>query len=129
MMDVARFMHNSTGARAADDDLVMTWLILLDAALVVEHIVIRCTTPETTASPSPVDASTTIVVRSPLTGSAVNMTPATSALIMRWTTTAILTSSESIPIRLRYAMARSVHRDAQHRRIASITVPWPTTFR
>ena len=55
------------------------------------------TSPETTASPSPLLASTTTADRSPVTGSAVNITPANSASTISWTTTAIRTSPGSIP--------------------------------
>ena len=55
------------------------------------------TIPDTTASPSPGLASSTARVRRPLTGSAVNSTPATCAATIRWTTTASRTSASSIP--------------------------------
>ena len=59
------------------------------------------TIPDTTASPSPGLASSTARVRRPLTGSAVNSTPATCAATIRWTTTASRTSASSIPMSAR----------------------------
>ena len=49
------------------------------------------TAPETTASPSPGLASITVSCRVPVTGFAVNITPAAVASIIRCTTTASVT--------------------------------------
>ncbi len=49
------------------------------------------TRPETRASPRPTQASTEATVRLPVTGSAVNRTPAACGKTIRWTTTAIRT--------------------------------------
>ncbi len=87
------------------------------------------TAPDTTASPSPGLASTTASRRLPVTGFAVNSTPATADCTISCTTTASRTTSWSIPLLSRYATARSVHNDAQHRRTASSTASAPTTFR
>ena len=59
------------------------------------------TRPETSASPRPKLASTVTTLRSPVTGSAVNMIPATSAKTIRCTTTAISTVRWSSPFRRR----------------------------
>ena len=59
------------------------------------------TRPETSASPSPKLASTVATFRSPVTGSAVNRIPDTSAKTIRCTTTAISTFRWSTPFRRR----------------------------
>jgi hypothetical protein len=87
------------------------------------------TAPETTASPRPGLASMTAWRRRPVTGLAVKRTPATSASIIFWITTARRTARWSMPLVVRYTTARSVHSDAQHRRTASSTGSWPTTWR
>jgi hypothetical protein len=55
------------------------------------------TAPETTDSPSPVLASITQSARFPVTGSAVNSTPAALASTISCTTTASRTEEWSIP--------------------------------
>ncbi|GAA2899130.1 hypothetical protein GCM10020220_105870 [Nonomuraea rubra] len=55
------------------------------------------TAPETTASPSPGLASITLSRRLPVTGLAVNITPATRASTITWTTTASRTAAWSMP--------------------------------
>ena len=55
------------------------------------------TAPETTASPRPGLASMTASCRRPVTGFAVNRTPATAASTIRWTTTASDTVEGLIP--------------------------------
>jgi hypothetical protein len=87
------------------------------------------TRPETTASPRPGLASITTSFRAPVTGLAVNSTPAVSAAAMRWTTTASFTVAWSSPRCSRYAIARSVQSDAQQRRTASSSASDPTTLR
>ena len=59
------------------------------------------TAPDTTASPSPGLASITVSCRVPVTGLAVNITPATAASTSRCTTTASATSPWSIALALR----------------------------
>ncbi|GAA2792694.1 hypothetical protein GCM10020219_074810 [Nonomuraea dietziae] len=59
------------------------------------------TAPDTTASPSPGAASMTASRRRPVTGLAVNITPATSASTIRWSTTASRTAAWSIPLEAR----------------------------
>ena len=59
------------------------------------------TAPDTTASPSPGAASMTVRVRRPVSGSAVNSTPASSASSMRCTTTDSATSWWSMPASVR----------------------------
>lgn len=63
----------------------------------VDHNVLRGDQPGDTASPSPGLASMTSACRSPVTGPAVNATPANSAATIRCTTTAILTRPWSMP--------------------------------
>ncbi len=55
------------------------------------------TAPDTTASPSPGLASMTASCRRPVTGFAVNRTPATAASTICWTTTASDTAAGLIP--------------------------------
>jgi hypothetical protein len=59
------------------------------------------TRPATIASPSPKLALTSISVRSPVVGLAVNRTPETSAGTIVWTTTPIATACWAIPMRRR----------------------------
>jgi hypothetical protein len=87
------------------------------------------TAPDTTASPSPELASITASRRLPVTGLAVNITPAASASTMRWTTTARATVAGSMFRLARYATARSVHSEAQHFRTASSSATASMTFR
>ena len=56
------------------------------------------TLPETTAWPGPALASMTVSVRVPVTGLAVNSTPALVAVTRSWTTTARPTSRWLIPL-------------------------------
>ena len=56
------------------------------------------TLPETTAWPGPALASMTVSVRVPVTGFAVNNTPALAAATTSWTTTASPTSRCRIPL-------------------------------
>jgi hypothetical protein len=72
---------------------------------------------------------TTIRSVAPVTGSAVNSTPAASASTSSCTTTASATSPGSMPSRLRYSIARAVHSDAQQRRTASTTASAPRMSR
>ena len=87
------------------------------------------TAPETTAWPEPGLALITVSVRVPVTGFAVNRTPAVAASTMTWTTTASPTSRLLIPLAERYATARSLQSDAQQRRTASTTASAPVTSR
>lgn len=76
------------------------------------------TAPETTVCPGPALASMTVSPRVPVTGFALNSTPAVAASTTCWTTTARATSLWRIPLAERYATARSVQSEAQQRRTA-----------
>ena len=93
------------------------------------------TSPDTTASPKPHDASIAISDRSPFCGLRVKATPATSASTICWTATPIAGPVPSPRVRRRVepragsAIARSVNRLAQHRRTAARTSAAPRTHR
>jgi len=86
------------------------------------------TAPETMASPRPGLASITSSVRRPVTGLAVNITPATAASSLRCTATARCTARCWMPRWARYTTARSVNSEDQHSRTASSSAFSPTTL-
>ena len=87
------------------------------------------TAPETIASPSPQAPVIITSSRRPVTGLAVNITPAASANTNSCTITARATSSGAMFCLARYAMARAVQSEAQQRLTASSTACSPRMFR
>jgi hypothetical protein len=71
----------------------------------------------------------TVSERFPVTGLAVNITPATTASTICCTTTASWTLRGSMAFVARYDTARFVHSDAQQRWTASSTASDPTMFK